>query len=215
MTARVSWAVEGERPVADAELLAAAQAALEYGGRGGMEVEVILVSDAALAELHGRFLGDSSPTDVISFDLGEDGIGPAGEVYVSVDRARRVAAERGVAVARELALYLVHGILHLCGHDDRDPDRREAMRAAERHVLDSLGYPADDADPTYLRAGVSLGDSVCTWQPKKGGKFHTSAAPPGPTETAESCGYLPNDTHLRGARHAAQRHFAVAHRDEG
>jgi len=50
-----------------------------------------------------------------------------------------------VSEARELALYVVHGALHLCGFDDHDPEQRAAMRLAERAVMSSLGYEADEA----------------------------------------------------------------------
>ena len=76
---------------------------------------------------------------MISFDLGEDGDGLAAEIYVSVDRARAVARDRGERVERELALYLVHGALHLCGFDDRSAKDRARMRAAESLVLEALG----------------------------------------------------------------------------
>ena len=147
MAVMVSWCVAG-RPLADEAVVAAVDAALAHGGRAGVDVDVVLVDDPTLAELHGRFLGDPSPTDVMSFDLGDDG-GPVGELYVSVDRAAAVAAARGVRVERELALYLVHGALHLCGHDDHEDDDRAAMRAAERAVLASLGYE-DDLAPHDL-----------------------------------------------------------------
>jgi probable rRNA maturation factor len=144
MTVQVSWCVV-DRPLDDAAVVALVDAALAHGGRAGIDVDVVLVDDPTLADLHGRFLGDPSPTDVMSFDLGEDGGGPAGELYVSVDRARAVAGARGVRVARELALYLVHGTLHLCGHDDHSDDERAVMRAAEREVLAGLGYEDDVA----------------------------------------------------------------------
>ena len=83
-------------------------------------------------------------TDVMSFDLGDDENGPAGELYVSVDRARAVAAERGVSLERELTLYVVHGALHLCGFDDHEESERERMRGAEREVMERLGFPPDD-----------------------------------------------------------------------
>jgi probable rRNA maturation factor len=135
----VGWAVDA-RPMSDAEVAAAVEAALAFGGRAGIHLSVVLVDDARLCELHERFLGDPSPTDVIAFDLGEDPYGPAAEIYVSVDCALRVARERDESVARELALYLVHGTLHLCGFDDHDDEDRRAMRAAEARVLASLGY---------------------------------------------------------------------------
>ena len=141
MTAEVAWSpAAGEPVLTDGEVRAAVQAALEHGGRAGALISVVLVDDANLARMHAEWLGDGSPTDVISFDLGEDQPGPAGELYVSAERARAVAAERGQDPRRELALYVVHGTLHLCGFDDREPDERERMRAAEARVLASLGY---------------------------------------------------------------------------
>ncbi|MDP6538507.1 MAG: rRNA maturation RNase YbeY [Planctomycetota bacterium] len=124
---------------------AAVEAALRHGGRWPASVDVVFVDDRTIGELHGRFLGDPSPTDVIAFDLGDDG-GVEAEIYVSVECARRVAAERGLPVARELALYAVHGALHLCGFDDVDDVQRAAMRAAEASVLAGLGYECDDAE---------------------------------------------------------------------
>lgn len=134
----ISWDVRA-RPISDRAIRAAVRAALAHGGRAGIDVEVALVSDRYLASIHRRFLGDPALTDVISFDLGEDGDGPAGEIYVSVDRARAIARERGDPIDRELALYLVHGALHLCGFDDRSPRQRVRMRAAEAFVLAGLG----------------------------------------------------------------------------
>jgi probable rRNA maturation factor len=116
------------------------RAAAEAGRRGSAWWSIVFVSDRELARMHGRWLDDASPTDVITFDLDDEHGGPAGELYVSVDRARKVATERGGSAARELALYLVHGVLHLCGHDDRRPTARLRMRRAERRVLDRLGF---------------------------------------------------------------------------
>lgn len=145
MGVEITYAVAAEELPEEAAR-AAVQAALEHGGRPEACIDAILVSDVQLAQLHADFLDDPSETDVIAFDLGdEEEGGPAGEVYVSVDRARDVAAQRGVSVARELALYLVHGSLHLCGFDDHEENERERMRDAERAVLLGLGYPPDDA----------------------------------------------------------------------
>jgi len=138
----VTWRVRS-RPLSDRAVRAAVRAALAHGGWQGERVDVVLVSDSALARLHGRHLADPSPTDVIAFDLSDPHGGVSAEIYASVERARMVARERGVAAGRELALYLVHGALHLSGFDDRRTAARRAMRAAERAVLDALGYPAD------------------------------------------------------------------------
>jgi probable rRNA maturation factor len=133
--AEIEWTVPGPRLLSDEEVCRAVDAALEHGGRAGLTVAVTFVSDRKLARLHARHLEDPRPTDVMAFDLGEAGAGPAGELYVSVDRARSEARERGLAPEAELKLYLVHGCLHLCGFDDRRPEARARMRAAERTVL--------------------------------------------------------------------------------
>lgn len=142
MAIEITWTVEA-RPLTDEAVRAAVEAALAHGGRAGLAVEVVLLDDPSLAALHDQWLGDPSVTDVMAFDLGDEGEGPAAEVYASVDRARELARERGVDWGRELALYLVHGTLHLCGHDDHEDEERAAMRAAEAAVMEGLGYPPD------------------------------------------------------------------------
>ncbi|MEO0661883.1 MAG: rRNA maturation RNase YbeY [Planctomycetota bacterium] len=147
----------GDDAPSDAQLERALLRALDHGGAPDRRVDVIVVDDPTLTDLHGRFLGDPTPTDVVTFDLGGDDEaarpteggpvedGPDGELYVSLDMARRVALERGVPLARELTLYVVHGALHLCGYDDIDDAERAAMRAAEAVVMDALGFAPDDA----------------------------------------------------------------------
>jgi len=146
VTVRVSWAQAGGDPrlLSDEDVRAAVEAALAHGGCPDTQIDVVFVDDETLASMHGEWLGDDSPTDVISFDLGDEFDGPAGELYVSEPCARRVAGEQGQDPRRELALYVVHGTLHLCGHDDHDDVERAQMREAERQVLARLGY-ADDA----------------------------------------------------------------------
>ncbi|MCK6448952.1 MAG: rRNA maturation RNase YbeY [Planctomycetes bacterium] len=140
------WRVR-RRPLTDREARRTVRAAAEHGGRAGAAWSVVFVSDRELAALHAQWLDDPSTTDVITFDL-EGGAGPAGELYVSVDRAVAVSRARGGSVERELALYLVHGVLHLCGYDDRLPSARRRMRRAERRVLESLGHV--DEGSTYF-----------------------------------------------------------------
>ena len=100
------------------------------GGDG--ELSLVFMTDDALARLHGEYLADPSPTDVITFPGGPPP-GPAGEICVSADAARR-RVPRGDP-SGELTLYLVHGWLHLAGHDDRAPAPRRAMRRAEAAAL--------------------------------------------------------------------------------
>lgn len=143
----IDWQVEPAL-LDDVAVAAAVRAALAHGGRPGLRVAVVLVDDDTLSTLHEQWLGDPSPTDVLAFDLSGDGpddLGPEAELYASVDCARRVAQELSGDPSRELALYLVHGTLHLCGHEDHAPDERARMRAAETQVLAELGYPQGPA----------------------------------------------------------------------
>jgi probable rRNA maturation factor len=130
----------------DAHVRRAARAALSHGGRPGTALSLVFVDDRELARLHGRWLGDHTRTDVITFDLSDDLAGPAGEIYAGAECARRVAARRGGDPERELALYVVHGALHLCGFDDRSTRDRARMRRAEADVMKSLGYAPDPGE---------------------------------------------------------------------
>ena len=104
------------------------------GGCPAGELSVVFLTDAALAKLHGEFLGDASATDVITFE-GEREAGVAGEICVSVDAARAYAREHGRVFAEELMLYVVHGWLHLAGYDDLQPAKKRRMRAAEKRAM--------------------------------------------------------------------------------
>lgn len=141
---QISWQIAPEG-LDDRSVEAAALAAVAEGDRGVAELSIALVDDPTLAELHGRYLDDPTVTDVMSFDVtpGPESTPLVGEIVVSVDRARAVASRRGVPLDYELALYIVHGTLHLCGFDDIDADDRLAMRAAERRALTALGYPLE------------------------------------------------------------------------
>ncbi|MEZ5987943.1 MAG: rRNA maturation RNase YbeY [Planctomycetota bacterium] len=128
------------------------EAAQASGGRR-LRLSVLLCGDRTMGELHARFLDDPSPTDVLSFPLEPEGEHEAdGELVVDVDEARRLAEEHGNAWLAEVALYLVHGVLHLSGCDDHEPEdlaemkRREAdaMRALSLQVAGRHGPDADD-----------------------------------------------------------------------
>jgi probable rRNA maturation factor len=103
------------------------------GGCPAGELSVVFLTDAALARLHGDFLGDPTPTDVITF-RGDPALGTAGEICVSADAAVRQAPAAGRR-SEELARYVIHGWLHLAGYDDRTPGARRAMRRAEARAL--------------------------------------------------------------------------------
>jgi probable rRNA maturation factor len=111
-----------------------AHAARFKGGCPGGELSVALLTDTALARLHGTYLGDPSATDVITFE-GDPAHGVAGEICVSVDAAARVAGRGAPGLSGELTLYVVHGWLHLAGYDDRRPADKRVMRRAEARAM--------------------------------------------------------------------------------
>lgn len=91
------------------------------------EVEVTILSDPAIAKINTRFLGHEGPTDVITFDHGE--------ILVSAETARKNAGRYASSVDEELALYIVHGLLHLNGWSDKTPREAAAMRTAQEQIL--------------------------------------------------------------------------------
>ena len=114
------------------------------GGPPPGALSLAFLPDAALAQLHADFLGDPTPTDVITF-AGDRTLGLASEICVSADAALRHVssrlpppASRLRAFSAELTLYLVHGWLHLAGYDDLVPAKKRVMRRAEARALELL-----------------------------------------------------------------------------
>jgi probable rRNA maturation factor len=115
---------------------------LEGEGVADAEISLAFVDNATIHRLNKRFLEHDEPTDVLSFPLSEPGAKRlAGELVVGAEVAQAQAQERGHDVQAELALYVIHGLLHLCGHDDKTAEAAAAMRQRERHYLGELGLP--------------------------------------------------------------------------
>jgi probable rRNA maturation factor len=91
-------------------------------------VLVSIVSDKQLAQLHQRFCGIAGPTDVLTFQHGE--------IVISAQTAERQARVFRTSLVYELRLYLLHGLLHLCGYDDKDRRARAAMERMQRKLFD-------------------------------------------------------------------------------
>jgi probable rRNA maturation factor len=94
-------------------------------------VAVWLISDWRISQLHLRFLGESGPTDVITFH--------DGEIFISVETAQRNACEFGNSLMSEIKLDIVHGLLHLHGFDDRTPADLRRMRNTQEKMLRCMG----------------------------------------------------------------------------
>jgi len=102
-----------------------------------------------MADLHQQFMGLPGPTDVLTFPLDKDRRGrvTAGEVVLCVPEARRRARGHGVSVQQELLLYALHGMLHLCGFDDRTDAGFAAMHRTEDQILTQIGIGPVFATP--------------------------------------------------------------------
>lgn len=91
------------------------------------EIEVTIVDDDDIARVHGDFLDDPTPTDVITFHHGE--------ILISADTAERQGREHGQSVDHEVALYLVHGLMHLAGWDDHEAAEAREMARRQEGIL--------------------------------------------------------------------------------
>ena len=102
------------------------------------ELSVVLADRATVHALNREWLGHDNPTDVVSFPLDEEAAAEGvieGEVYVDLDTAAERAPEFGAAFEEEALRYVVHGLLHLAGHDDATDADRARMRALEDRYL--------------------------------------------------------------------------------
>jgi probable rRNA maturation factor len=133
-------------------------ALLAHGAGSDVELSLLITDDAAVRGLNRQYRGQDRTTDVLSFALEADGARyggsrePAGgfvmppgegvhlgEVIVSYPRAAAQAAERNHPIDDELALLVVHGVLHLLGYDHDRPGREREMKSLERRVLSAVG----------------------------------------------------------------------------
>ena len=139
------------------ELRRVATLTLQSEGVVSAEISLAVVNDPAIHKVNRDYLQHDYPTDVISFllDSGHADPRPAlpihvqsrrgagqwlhGDVILSAQTAQREAAEYGWEPQSEICLYLVHGLLHLCGYDDLTDEEQTVMRTREREILQQLG----------------------------------------------------------------------------
>lgn len=102
---------------------------------------VAVVDDMEMARLHDRYKGVAGTTDVLTFDMRSRAEEPLDvDVVVCRDEAARHAARRGHDTRNELLLYAVHGLLHVTGYDDIDPEGAQAMHRREDELLTAAGF---------------------------------------------------------------------------
>jgi probable rRNA maturation factor len=126
----------------------AAQAVLGDAGIVAGSLSIAVVDDPEIQALNRRFLGHDYPTDVLSFALEREGNRLEGEVVASAETAVRSAPQFGWTADDELLLYVIHGALHLVGHDDTTDELRAAMRTAERRYLSAFGLELGENPPS-------------------------------------------------------------------
>lgn len=135
---------------------------LEHVDRAGDEISLTLVDDPAIREINREQRGKDAPTDVLSFPLNPTDFGDPdsftgaspvaarppggppmllGDIVISIDTARRQAAEYDAPLQRELERLMIHGLLHVLGHDHMEPDERAVMEAEERRLAAAIGMP--------------------------------------------------------------------------
>ncbi len=145
--------VSGRAPVCEATLRSAMVAALRHHQVHQARINVALVDDAAMAELNNAHLGRIDSTDVLAFDLCDEPDHNGGhfdrgridgEIVVSLETAGREASARGHSLDSEVALYVVHGTLHLLGYTDNRTEDADVMHKQEDEILSRVG-----AGPVY------------------------------------------------------------------
>ena len=107
--------------------------AATYGRRVG-DVGYLFVNDEKILEMNREYLGHDYYTDVITFDYDEDDI-VSGDIIISLDTVKSNAELYAKSYDEELHRVIIHGILHLCGINDKGPGEREIMERAENRAL--------------------------------------------------------------------------------
>lgn len=130
------------QPVSSELIERAARSALANQSADG-DLTIVLTDDVQLRELNRDYLGVDAPTDVLSFPASETdpetGARYLGDLLLSIPRAEEQARAAGHPLESEVQLLVVHGTLHLLGHDHAEPDEKSKMWKAQGEILDSLG----------------------------------------------------------------------------
>jgi probable rRNA maturation factor len=127
-------------------LLATAERLLAEVGEADAGLSLSLVNDSAIRALNREYRGRDAATDVLSFPLDETPNGEVpetllGDVVISVETARRQAADYDASLQREIYRLLIHGLLHLKGHDHEQLAQRRSMRREERRLAEAIALP--------------------------------------------------------------------------
>ena len=105
------------------------------------ELELIFLDDKSMRVFNKRYRLKDRPTDVLSFRIDREDFGRKaflGEIMISLDTASANSKRYGTDFAGEIALYIIHGILHLFGYDDESPEDKRRMARKQNQILDRL-----------------------------------------------------------------------------
>lgn len=153
-------------------LIEVVEKTLTHEGINAAEISLAIVDDATIHQVNREHLQHDYPTDVISFRLDDSDSdenfsipvkspGFEGEIVISAETAARRAGEFDWSPGEEVVLYLVHGLLHLAGYDDRTPDDRRRMQAAEISNLSRWNLtPRYDVAPADRSSGETADPSA-------------------------------------------------------
>ena len=136
--------IESEFSVPKDLLERATRAALDHQAEApDSELTIVLTDDARLKELNRDYLGIDTPTDVLSFPASETdpetGARYIGDILISIPRAKSQATAAGHPLESEVQLLVVHGVLHLLGHDHANAEEKARMWKAQAEILEKLG----------------------------------------------------------------------------
>jgi rRNA maturation RNase YbeY len=112
------------------------ETAAEYGKKTG-EIAYVFCSDERILEINKQYLKHDYYTDIITFDYSEGKL-ISGDIFISLETVKSNAEDLGVSFDKELQRILIHGILHLCGQDDKTPELRIEMTSKENLAIDNL-----------------------------------------------------------------------------
>ena len=112
-----------------------------YGKKTG-DIGYMFVDDEKILEVNNEYLGHDYYTDIITFDYDEEDV-ISGDLVISLDTVRTNAEKFGKEYTEELNRVIIHGILHLCGINDKGPGEREIMEADENKALAILASLQD------------------------------------------------------------------------
>ena len=149
-------ALEPYQDVVDAARLEEAARQVLASERAQGDITILITDDETVAELNQRYLGREGPTDVLSFpaidpNAAHDFALPPGQppylgdILIALPYTRRQAERLGRPLEDELALLVVHGVLHLLGYDHATPEEKAAMWARQNAILTALGLPPLEA----------------------------------------------------------------------